>query len=97
MVYKAKHLAVIFYYYLSWSDHVSHLFCCKVNRALIEIRRLADAILFTVRMQLFVTLVISIFTYGNCVYVALVSFSLTKLTVAFRRLFDHLSDVSDSI
>jgi hypothetical protein len=49
---------------------------------------------------------IPIFIYCDCVYFALDSYSLRKLTVAFnafvryvyrRRLFDHISDVSDSI
>jgi hypothetical protein len=57
-------------------------------------------------MRFVVTLVIPFFIYCDCVYFALDSYSLRKLTVAFnacvrsfyrRRLFDHISDVSDSI
>jgi hypothetical protein len=51
-------------------------------------------------------LVILFFIYCDCVYFVLDSYSLRKLTVApnafvryvyRRRLFDHISDVSDSI
>jgi hypothetical protein len=68
--------------------------------------RLADVTHFAVRMRLVVALVIPFLIYCNCVYFALDSYSLRKLTVAFnvcvryvyrRRLFDHISDVSDSI
>jgi hypothetical protein len=54
----------------------------------------------------FDTLVIPFFIYGDCVYFALDSYSLRKLTMAFntcvryvyrRRLFYHISDFSDSI
>jgi hypothetical protein len=57
-------------------------------------------------MRLVVALVIPFFIYCNCVYFALDSYSLRKLTVVFnacvrfvyrRRLFDHISDVSDLI
>jgi hypothetical protein len=67
---------------------------------------LADVTPFAVRVRLVVELVISFFIYCDCVYFALDSYSLRKLTVAFnacvkyvyrRRLFDHISDVSDSI
>jgi hypothetical protein len=61
---------------------------------------------FAVRMRLVVALVIPFFIYCDCVYFTLDSYSLRKLTVAYnacvryvyrRRLFDHISDVSDSI
>jgi hypothetical protein len=57
-------------------------------------------------MQLVAALVILFFIFCDCVYFALDSYSLRKLTVAFnacvryvyrRRLLDHISDVSDSI
>jgi hypothetical protein len=57
-------------------------------------------------MRLVVAPAIPFFIYCDCVYFALDSYSLRKLTVAFnacvrygyrRRLFDHISDVSDSI
>jgi hypothetical protein len=69
-----------------------------------SLRRLADVTPFADRMRLVVALVILFLIY--CVYFALDSYSLRKLTVPFnacvryvyrRRLFDHLSDVSDSI
>jgi hypothetical protein len=53
-----------------------------------------------------VALVIRILIYFDCVYFALDSYSLRKLTLPFnvcfryvyrRRLFDHISDVPDSI
>jgi hypothetical protein len=62
--------------------------------------------LFADRMPLVVALVISFFNYCDCVYFALDSYSLRKLTVAFnacvryvyrRRLFGHITDNSDSI
>jgi hypothetical protein len=80
--------------------------CRKVYGALAGLRRLADVTPFAVRMRLVVALVIPFFIYCDCVYFALDSYSLRKLTVAFnacvryvcrRRLFDHISDVSDSI
>jgi hypothetical protein len=54
---------------------------------------------------LVVTLVIPFFIYCDCIYFALDSYSLRKLTVAFNacvryvyhRRLDHISDVSDSI
>jgi hypothetical protein len=57
-------------------------------------------------MRFVVALVILFFIYCDCVYFALDSYLLRKLTVAFiacvryvyrRRLFNHISDVSDSI
>jgi hypothetical protein len=57
-------------------------------------------------MRLVVALVIPFFIYCDCVYFALDSYSLRKLTMAFnacvryvyrRRLFDLIFDVSDSI
>jgi hypothetical protein len=57
-------------------------------------------------MQFVVALVIFFFIYCNCVYFALNFYSLRKPTVTFnacaryvyrRGLFDHISDVSDSI
>jgi hypothetical protein len=79
----------------------------KVYGDLAGLRRLADVTLFAVRMRLVVALVIPFFIDCDCVYFALDSYSLRKLTVAFnaycvryvyrRRLFDHISDVSDSI
>jgi hypothetical protein len=70
------------------------------------LRRLADITPFVVRIRIFVALVNSCYTYSDCFYFALDYFSLRKLTVAFnacvmnvyrRRLFDHISNVSDSI
>jgi hypothetical protein len=55
-------------------------------------------------MRLVVVLVIPFFIYCDCVYFALDSYSLRRLTVEFnvryvyfRKLFDHISDVSNSI
>jgi hypothetical protein len=105
-VFKAKNLGVTFSYDLNWGDHVSSIYR-KVYGALAEFRSLADVISFAVRKRLFVALVILFFIYCNCVYFALDSYSLRKLTVAFnacvryfyrRRLFaDHISGVSNSI
>jgi hypothetical protein len=104
-VFKAKNLGVTFSYDLNWGDYVSTI-CRKVYGALAGLRRLAAVTPFAVRMRLVVALVILFFIYCDCVYFALDSYSLRKLTVAFnacvryvyhRRLFDHISDVSDSI
>jgi hypothetical protein len=104
-VFKAKNLGVTFSYNLNWGDHVSTI-CRKVYGALAGLRRLTDVTPFAVLMRLVVALVIPFFIYSDCVYFALDSYSLRKLTVAFnayvryvyrRRLFDHFSDVSNSI
>jgi hypothetical protein len=66
----------------------------------------ADVTPFAGRMRLVVAFVIPFFIYCDCVHFALDSYSLRKLTVAFnacvryvyrKRLFDHISDVSDLI
>jgi hypothetical protein len=104
-VSKAKNLAVTFSYNLNWGDHVSTI-CRKVYGALAGLRRLADVTPLAVRMRLVVALVIPFFIYCDCVYFAVDSYSLRKLTVVFnacvryvyhRRLFGHIFDVSDSI
>jgi hypothetical protein len=101
-VFKAKNLGVTFSYNLNWGDHVSTI-CHKVYGPLAGLRRVADVTPFAIRMRLDVELVILFFSYCDCVYVALDSYLLRKLTVAFnacvryvyrRRLFDHISDVS---
>jgi hypothetical protein len=80
-VFKAKNLGVNFSYNLNWGDHASKIFR-KVYGALAGLRRLADVTPFAVRMRL-VVLVIP-FIYCDCVYFALDSYSLRKLTVAFN-------------
>jgi hypothetical protein len=98
-VLKVKNLGVNHSYVLNWGDHVSKI-CRKVYGALAELRRLADVTPFAVRMRL----VDFFFIYCDLVYFAFDSYSLRKLTVAFnacvryvyrRRLFYHISDVSD--
>jgi hypothetical protein len=106
-VFQAKNLGVPVSYNLNWGDrdHVSTI-CHKVYGALAGLRRLADVSPFTGRMRPVVAFVIPFFTYCDCVHFALDSYSLRKLTVAFnacvryvyrKRLFDHISDVSDLI
>jgi hypothetical protein len=80
--------------------------CRNFYGVLAGLRRLADVTPSAVRMRLVVTLVIPFFIYCDCVYFALDSYWLRKLRVAFnacvrcvyrRRIFDHISDGSDSI
>jgi hypothetical protein len=79
-VFKAKNLGVTFSYNLNWGDHVSTI-CRKVYEALAGLRRLADVTPFAIRMRLVVALVIPFFIYCDCVYFALDSYSLRKLTM----------------
>jgi hypothetical protein len=72
-VFRAKNLGVTFSYDLNWGEHVSTI-CRKVYGALAGL----------VRMRLVFALVIPFFTYCDCVYFALDSYSLRKLTVAFN-------------
>jgi hypothetical protein len=69
-VFKAKNLGVTFSYDLNWGDHVSGI-CRKVYGAFAGLRRLADVILFAVRMRLVIAFVIPFFIYFDCVYFAL--------------------------
>jgi hypothetical protein len=99
--FKAKNLSVTFSYDLNWGDHVS-LICRKVYGALARFRRLPDVTPFRHSDVTCCCAFDSFFIYCDCVYFALDSYSLRKLTVAFnacvryvyrRSLFDHISDV----
>jgi hypothetical protein len=88
----SPHTGWFFFILLCWWDE-----CCLSQ---------ADTTLFAFCMRLIVAFVIQFFTSCDCVKFALDSYSLRKLTVAFhacvkyvyrRRLFDHISNVSDSI
>jgi hypothetical protein len=105
-VFKAKNLCATFSYDLNWGEHVSTI-CRKGYGALAGFRRLVDCHpLRHSHATCCCACEILFFIYCDCVYFALDSYSLRKLTVAFnacvryiyrRRLFDHISDVSDSI
>jgi hypothetical protein len=86
-MYKAKNIGVTFNYELSWGDHVSTV-CRKVYGAL-------------ARMRLIVAFVIPFFTYCDCVrtlHLTVIHWGNLRVRyVDRRRLFDHISAVSDSI
>jgi hypothetical protein len=94
---KAKNLGVTCNYVPSCGNNVTAL--CRSLCGL-RLAKETGCLLFAVR---FVAFVISFLIYCDFVYFPLDSFSLRKLTMTFnacvyrRRLFDLISDVSDSI